>query len=86
MVLNQIYRVWLNTLSFLKDSSHKKDLNNTFPICIGLKSTKHDVIERAFIIETHDLSNGIDNPFLVFLKCNARVHFEVVASLGDQSE
>ena len=79
--------VWVKTLTFLSNDFHKNRLKNTYAISLGLKSEDHDTVENMFVKESDDLSNGVNNTFYsMFLKRNIRVHFEIIASLGDQPE
>ena len=79
--------VWIKTVTFVSNTFHNNNLHDTFPIAIGLKSNNHDDIERRFVEELLELGSGINNSFY----CSAKkryitVHFEIIASLGDQPE
>ena len=79
--------VWLKTLTFVSDSYSNNELSDTYPVSIGLKSDNHDVIEHRFINDCADLRNGKNNIFYYMReKRNIYVHFELIASLGDQPE
>ena len=54
---------------------------------IGLKSSCHDSVEKRFVNKLIELGNGINNLFYsARLKSYVAVHFEIIASLGDQPE
>ena len=79
--------VWLKTVTFVSDKYSSNDLANTYPISIGLKSSTHDIVERQFLNECKDLATGVGNQFYsTHKKRNVYVHFEIIASLGDQPE
>ena len=79
--------VWLKTLTFVSDSYCNNELSDTYPVSIGLKSDNHDVIEHKYIKDCTDLRYGKDNIFYYMReKRNIHVHYELIASLGDQPE
>ena len=79
--------VWLKTLTFVSDSYCNNELSDTYPVSIGLKSDNHDVIEHKFIKDCTGLRNGKDNIFYYMRESrNIHVHYELIASLGDQPE
>ena len=79
--------VWLKTITFVSNTFSSNDLANTYPISIGLKSLTHDVVEERFLNECKDLAGGKGNQFYsTHKKRNINVHFEIIASLGDQPE
>ena len=79
--------VWLKTIIFVSNKFSSNDLANTYPISIGLKSLTHDVVEERFLNECKDLAGGKGNQFYsTHKKRNINVHFEIIASLGDQPE
>jgi len=55
--------VWIKTLTFISNSFENNNLDDTFPIAIGLKSDCHDIIEQRYIKELADLGSGINNLF-----------------------
>ena len=79
--------VWIKTVTFVSDRFENNNIHDTFPIAIGLKSNNHDAIERRFVEELLELGSGINNTFYSSIrKRYVTVHFELVASLGDQPE
>ena len=79
--------VWIKTVTFISETYNENRRNDTVPIAIGLKSDSHDIIERYFIDEINELSSGINNMFYCSrMKKHVCVHFEIIASLGDQPE
>ena len=79
--------VWIKTVTFISETYNENRRNDTIPIAIGLKSESHDVVERYFVEEINELCSGINNQFYCArLKKNICVHFEIIASLGDQPE
>ena len=79
--------VWIRTITLISESYEENSLENTYPISIGLKGENHDMIESEFAKELEDLSNGRDNNFFCMrTKKWIKVHFEVIAFLGDQPE
>ena len=79
--------VWIKTVTFISETYNENRRNDTIPIAIGLKSESHDIVERYFVEEIKELSSGINNNFYCArLKKNICVHFEIIASLGDQPE
>ena len=79
--------VWMKTITFISDSNTNNDIVNTYPLSIGLKSSSHDCIEEKFIKECSELCSGKNNIVYCSRKNkNLHVHFEILASLGDQPE
>ena len=79
--------VWIKTVTFISKTFKQNKLHDTFPISIGLKSNYHDEVEKRFVDELIELGNGINNVFYCATeKRNVAVHFEIIASLGDQPE
>ena len=79
--------VWIRTVTFVSESFHSNRLDDTYTISIGQKQDNHDPIEERFKKELHDLSNGKNNMFYSMnTRSNIRVHFEIIAFLGDQPE
>ena len=79
--------VWIKTVSFISSSTSKNELSDTYPISIRLKASEHQNIESMFVQECSELSQGKNNVFYSMQENkNAHVHFEIIASLGDQPE
>jgi len=79
--------VWMKTLTFVSDTKTKNDIINTYPLSIGLKGASHDCVEEKFIMECKELASGRNNIiYCARRRRNVFVHFEVIASLGDQPE
>ena len=79
--------VWIKTVTFISETYNENRRNDTVPIAIGLKSDSHDIVERNFVEEINELSSGINNKFYCSrMKKHVSVHFEIIASLGDQPE
>ena len=79
--------VWIKTVTFISETFNENRLHDTFPISIGLKSDSHDAVEKQYVNELIELGNGINNLFYCARrKKYVTVHFEIIASLGDQPE
>ena len=79
--------VWIKTVTFVSQLYECNKPDDTFVISIGLKNSNHDAIENKFISELTELNSGINNLFFSSqLQRNIRIHFEIIASLGDQPE
>ena len=77
----------MKTVTFISSDSDKNMLEDTYPMMIGLKQRKHDFVEQMFVKELGELSSGTNNTFSsMHHKRQMRVHFEIIASLGDQPE
>ena len=55
--------VWINTIAFLSNSSESNSIKDTYPISISSKHTSHDVVEKQYLDELHDLCHGKNNRF-----------------------
>jgi len=77
--------VWMKTVTFISTNFSKNKFQDTYPISIGLKGECHDAVESKFIQDCEELCSGKNNIFYSMKhKKNMHVHFEIIASLGDQ--
>ena len=76
----------MKTVTFICSDSDKNMLEYTYPMMIRLKQRNHDFV-NFFVKKLGELSSGTNDTFYsMYHKQQMRVHFELIASLGDQPE
>lgn len=79
---------WICTITINPPEDKKENsIRNTYPIALGPKGACHEEVEKIFLKELRNLSNGSSDMF--FDKNSnrmTRVHAELLVSLADQPE